>query len=100
MFLDKYVNNLYLELIYSNYDQEYLSKLDESKFLKVYQLLNKNGFYYLEDIIVNYLELFEIDVYRVEKALIEIEKLIGEDYVSKIGKNMSIINEIIRLSSY
>lgn len=99
MFLDKYISNLYLELIYSNYDQEYLSKLDESKFLKVYQLLNKNGFYYLEDIIVNYLELFEIDVYRVEKALIEIEKLIGDDYVSKIGKNMSIINEIIRLSS-
>ena len=99
MFLDKYISNLYLELIYSNYDQEYLSKLDESKFLKVYQLLNKNGFYYLEDIIVNYLELFEIDVYRIEKALIEIEKLIGDDYVSKIGKNMSIINEIIRLSS-
>ena len=41
MFLDKYISNLYLELIYSNYDQEYLSKLDESKFLKVYQLLNK-----------------------------------------------------------
>lgn len=99
MFLDKYISNLYLELIYSNYDQEYIIKLDESNFLKIYQLLNKNGFYYVDDIILNYLELFEKDVYKVEKILIEIEKLFGEDYVSKIGMNMSIIDEIIRLSS-
>ena len=34
MFLEKYVNKLYLDLIYSNYDERYINSLDENNFIK------------------------------------------------------------------
>ena len=98
MFLDKYLNDTYLDIIYSNYDEEYINILDEDNFNKVYNLLKKNNFYYIEDIIINYLELFEIEDKYIELAINDIKDILGNDYVKKIGKNMTIIDKIISLA--
>ena len=98
MFLDKYLNDTYLDIIYSNYDEEYINILDEDNFNKVYNLLKKNNFYFIEDIIINYLELFEIEDKCIELALNDIKDILGDDYVKKIGKNMTIIDKIISLA--
>ena len=98
MFLDKYLNDTYLDIIYSNYDEEYINILDEDNFNKVYNLLKKNNFYYIEDIIINYLELFEIEDKYIELAINDIKDILGDDYVKKIGKNMTIIDKIISLA--
>ena len=43
MFLDKYLNSTYLDLVYSNYQEDYINLLDEDNFNKVYILLKNNN---------------------------------------------------------
>lgn len=98
MFLEKYLNSTYLDIVYNNYEEFYLNSLDEENFYKVYMLLKQYNFYFIEDIILNYLELFEIDVEYVENAILDVKSVLKEDFVNKIGKNMEIIDKIIELA--
>ena len=98
MFLDKYLNSTYLDLIYDNYNKDYINLLDEDNFNKVYLLLKSYNFYFIEDIILNYLELFEIEVKYVQLAISNIKITLGNDFVKKIGKNMTLMNKIIDLA--
>lgn len=98
MFLDKFLNSTYLDLIYDNYDEKYINLLDEENFNKVYLLLKSYNFYFIEDIILNYLELFEIDVKYVQLAISDAKLTIGDDFVKQIGKNMTLIDKIIELA--
>ena len=98
MFLDKYLNSTYLNLLFSNYDEEYINLLDEDNFNKVYVLLKNNNFYFIDDIILNYLELFEIEEKYVRLAITDIKSVIGNNFVEQIGKNMTLIDKIIELA--
>ena len=98
MFLNKYLSSTYLELVYDNYDEEYLNLLDEENFDKVYWLLKSYNFYFIEDIILNYLELFEIEAKYVQVSIEVIKGALGNDFVRKIGKNMTLINKIIEVA--
>lgn len=98
MFLEKYLNPTYLDLVYNNYEDFYLKSFDEENFYKVYMLLKQYNFYFIEDIILNYLELFEIDVEYVENAILDVKSVLKEGFVNKIGKNMEIIDMIIKLA--
>lgn len=98
MFLEKYLNSTYLDLVYSNYDDNYLGLIDENNFDKVYKLLINNDFYFVNDIILNYLELFEIEEKYIKLAIDDIKSLLGNDYVNKIGKNMTLIDKIMELA--
>lgn len=100
MFLGKYLNSTYLDLVCDNYEEDYLKLLDESNFEEVYMVLKKNGFYFIEDIILNYLELFEIDAKYVELALMGAKSVLREDYVKKIGKDMTLVDKIIFLANH
>lgn len=66
MFLNKYLDDLRLKILYTNYNEDYLNSLEESSFKEFYTLLKEKGFYYIEDIIFNYLELFTINKKYVE----------------------------------
>ena len=98
MFLEKYLNTTYLELVYSNYEYDYLNSLDKNNFNKIYLLLKENDFYFINDIILNYLELFEIDYKYVKKALLDIKNIFGDNYIKYLGNNMTIIDKIIELA--
>lgn len=98
MFLDKYLNSTYLDLVYSNYEEDYINLLDEDNFNKVYILLKNNNFYFIDDIILNYLELFEIEEKYVQLAINKIKSILGDNFVEQIGKNMTLINKIIELA--
>ena len=98
MFLEKYLNSTYLDLLYDNYDEDYINLLDEDNFNKIYLLLKKDNFYFIEDIILNYLELFEIDAKYVQLSIDNIKTLLGQDFVRKIGQNMTLIDKIIELA--
>jgi len=95
MFLKKYVSGLYLDIIYSNYDEEYINGLDEENFTKIYNLFKEYNFYFIEDIILNYLEIFEMDFDEVEDKLIELKDLLGDNFVYIIGNDMKYLNKII-----
>ena len=98
MFLDKYLNSVYLDLVYNNYDEDYINLLDENNFNKVYMLLKNNNFYFIDDIILNYLELFEIEEKYVQLAITDIKSVLGDNFVEQIGKNMTLIDKIIELA--
>ena len=73
-------------------------KVDEENFNKVYMLLKNNNFYFIDDIILNYLELFEIEEEYVQLAITDIKSVLGDNFVEQIGKNMTFINKIIELA--
>ena len=98
MFLEKYLNSTYLDLVYSNYEEDYINLLDEDNFNKVYLLLKSYNFYFIDDIILNYLGLFEIEEKYVQLAVSDIKLALGDDFVRQIGKNMTLINKIIELA--
>lgn len=98
MFLDKYLNSTYLGLVYDNYEEDYINLLDENNFNKVYMLLKNNNFYFIDDIILNYLDLFEIEEKYIQLAIYDIKSVLGDNFVEKIGKNMTLIDKIIELA--
>ena len=98
MFIKNYVNDIYFDIICGNYSLDYLINLNENNFKRVYNILKTNDFYYINDIILNYLELFEVEYIYVEKALNTIKNILGENYVQIIGKNMPILDRVINLA--
>ena len=95
MFLNKYVSHLYLDIIYNNYDEEYLKIIDEENFKKIYELFKKYNFYFIEDIILKYLEIFEMDYDEVNNKILELKQKLGPEFVYIIGNNMTYLSEII-----
>lgn len=94
MFLQKYVSEFYYNQILDNYKTEYLELLDEQNFLKIYKLFIEYKFYFIEDIILKYLEIFEMD-YNVVKDKIKLLNRLGNNFVYIIGNNMNYLDEII-----
>ena len=95
MFLGKYVNKFYLELIYNNYDEGFLKGLDEENFISIYKLLKENKFYFIDDIILNYLEIFQMEYDEVYNGLINLRNKLGENFVYIIGNDMRYLEEIL-----
>lgn len=77
MFLDKYLSPFNVKLVYGNYDLNYIELLEEDNFISVFNLLKKNNFYFIEDLIVNYLELFTIREEYVYEVICTLKKLLG-----------------------
>ena len=95
MFLDKYLDNFYYDLVYDNYDSSYLERLDENNFRDIYNIFSKYNFYFINDIILNYMELFEMEPNNVEKGILKLREKLGNDFVYIIGNDMKYLNEII-----
>ena len=53
MIFDKYLNDTYLDILYSNYNLDYLKSIDSNNFIEIYNLLKSKGFYFIEDIIIS-----------------------------------------------
>ena len=95
MFLDKYLDDFYYDLVYENYDSSYLEGLDENNFKAVYDVFSKYSFYFINDIILNYIELFEMDPDEVEKGIINLYHKLGNNFVFIIGNDMKYLDEIV-----
>lgn len=89
MFLEKYLNDIYLDMLYEKYEEWYLNQLDETNFISIYNLFQKYGFYFLPDIIVNYLELFEYEYKEIEEKLLHLKDELGDEFISKIGNHLT-----------
>jgi len=96
MFLEKYVNNFYYNQILDNYDEVYLNLLDEQQFLNIYKLLLEYKFYFIEDIILKYLEIFELDHIIVKEKIDKLKEKLGNNFTYIIGNNMNYLDEILK----
>ena len=95
MFIDKYLNNVKLKLLYDVYDSEYINSLDEANFIKVYDILKKYKFYFIDDIILNYLEIFMLDSWLVENKILELINKLGSKYMYIIGSDIRYLESIL-----
>lgn len=95
MFLDKYLDNFYYDLVYNNYDSSYLEGLDENNFRDVYNIFSKYNFYFINDIILNYMELFEMEPEEIEHGILNLKEKLGNDFVYIVGNDMRYLSEII-----
>lgn len=94
MFLEKYLDRFYLELVYDSYEDFYLNDLEEDNFLEIYNLFKKYNFYYINDIVLAYLDLFMLDKEIVERGIIKLREKLGDRFVYIIGNNLSYLREI------
>ena len=46
------------------------------------------NFYYINDIILNYIEIFSLDIDDVKNGIIELRNKLGSNYVYIIGNDM------------
>ena len=97
MFLEKYLSEFKFNLLIENYEEEYLKGLDENNFIFVHALFKRNNFYFIDDIILNYLEIFEMNPIDVVKGIEKLRSQLGEDFVYKIGNDMKYLEEIINI---
>ena len=93
----KYLDDFYKEELLENYDKEVIDSIDVNNGKKVLDLLEKNNFYFLEDVILNYIDIFMMDAADVEKGILRLKEKLGNNYLIKIGDDLSILDEIIKL---
>ena len=98
MFLNNYVSDMYLDMIYSNYNNDYLDSLDENNFIEIYNLFKKYNFYFINDIILNYLEIFEMSYEDVDIGINVLKSKLGDNFVYIIGNDMTYLDEIISIN--
>lgn len=95
MFLDKYLSRIYCDIVYTNYNNDYLKQLDENNFKQVYNVLEKYNLGCIEDIIVKYLELFEYDSEIVDKAIYSLIMILGNNYIDIINSDLTILDKLL-----
>ena len=96
MFLEKYLDEFYYNMVLDNYEYEYLKTLDEDNFKEVYNLLRKYNFYFINDIILNYIEIFELDTNLLEEKLNILKEELGDNYIYIIGNNMRYLEALLK----
>jgi len=95
MFLRKYLNEFYFNLLLEHYNMDYLETIDESKFSEIYNLFMENNFYFVNDVIIKYLEIFNLDSIVVENGLSRLREELGTHYVYLIGDDMRYLETIL-----
>lgn len=95
MFLVKYLGDFNYREILDNYDENYLLQLDENNFIKIYNLFKKYKFYFINDIIVNYLEIFSLNDSVVESKILKLKEELGINFVYIIGNDMRYLEKIL-----
>lgn len=98
MFIHKYVSDFYFTQIMFNYDIQFLNTLNEEKFLKIYNLFKEYNFYFIEDIILNYLEIFLFEYDDILKGINLLKEKFGDNFVSIIGNNMSYLDLLLEIN--
>jgi len=95
VFLQKYISEENYECILEEYNDKFLSTLNEKQFLEVCSILKRNNIYCIEDIIVNFLELFTLEVSDLEKRITKLKEQLGKNYNFIIGSDLRFVNLLL-----
>lgn len=86
--LNEILSSNKLKLLYDKYNDYYIESIDYDNLISIYSLFKKYQFYYIDDILVNYLEIFEKDYDYVEDKILELKEKLGNNFVFIIGNDM------------
>ncbi len=79
------------KLLLDKYCEEYVLSLDKDNFYIVYNMFFKNNFYYVNDIILRYLEVFFMKPEDVLEIILLLKITYGNNFVYLIGENLNIL---------
>lgn len=94
MFLEKYMSKLKYDILCDIYDDWYIEELEENTFIKIYNLFKKYNFYFIEDIILNYLDIFDLEEETVEMGILSLKEELGNNFVYIVGNDMRYLERI------
>lgn len=96
MFLNNYLDELKYNTLFDIYEYEYINNIDKDNFIRVYEVFKKNNFNYIDDIIVNYLEIFTLDSNFVENKINKLKDILGNNYIYIIGNDLRYLEFLIK----
>ena len=95
MFLKKYLSESKFNLLLNIYEEFYLNDLDENNFIEIYNLFKKYNFYFVDVIILNYLEIFSMEPIEVEEKILELKDKLDDKFNYIIGIDMRYLETIL-----
>ena len=95
MAIDDFLSHNKLMLLYEKYDSEYIDKVFNGNFSRIYNLFLSRGFNYIDDIIVNYLEIFDLDYDYANEGLLNLANYLGDNYIFLIGEDMRYLKYLL-----
>lgn len=95
MFLQKYLNDVEYDLLLNKYDEEFISNINEEKFEINYRYLVNQKIFFINDLVLRYLEIFNFDNSIIVNTIYELEKKYGKDYRFLVGNNISLFNDCL-----
>lgn len=85
---------LYNKLL-NEYGEEYLNELDLNLFAINYKYLLKEGFYFIDDILIKNLWIFQFNNDSLKEVINMLKNDYGDNYVDIICKDLSIFDKYI-----
>ena len=96
MFLKKYLDEVKFDTLFDIYEFDYINSIDEDNFINIYNIFKKYNFYYIDDIIINYLEIFTLDSEFVENKINKLKDVLGDNYIYIIGNDLRYLELLVK----
>lgn len=94
MFLKEILKDDDYSLLLDRYTSDFLDTIEYERFMKVYKYLINKKVYFIDDLILGYLDIFTLDVEIIEEAF-DILNGRCDVYVYAIGNNLKILDDAI-----
>lgn len=95
MVLKEILNDDEYALVMDRYTDSYLDSIPNDMFNKVYNYLKSKKVYFINDLIINYLDIFTLDVRTINEAFNILEGQYGKEYIYFIGDNLNFLENTI-----
>ena len=95
MFLYDLLDDISYKLLIDKYEEDYLNSINYDNFMNIYKFFRSKKIYYIEDLIIYYLDIFTLDLDTIKKAISILEEKYGNDYVYIVGDNLKILEDTI-----
>ena len=96
MFLKNYLDEVKFNTLFDIYEIDYINNIDKDNFINIYNLFKKYNFYYIDDIIINYLEIFTLDSEFVENKINKLKDVLGDNYIYIIGNDLRYLEILVK----
>ena len=95
MFLQDILKDDDYLLLLDKYTNDYLDTIEYENFMKIYKYLKSKKVYFIDDLIIDYLDIFTLDVEIIEEVFNILNERYGDDYIYTIGDNLKILDDTI-----
>ena len=82
-----------IEKIKEKYSESVIKNLNKENFYKIYNFLIKEKCNFIDDIISDYLDLFNIDYDEFTKKYIKLNEKYNKQFLNRASEDMSLLEE-------